>query len=88
MINTSLSARAFRGISYYRIFNPAKIAKLTNKTEEVSSILPPDHLKITRIAFFYTNLICPGTCLLAKRAGCDSFTWLMLPYWPVSGGIR
>jgi hypothetical protein len=33
-------------------FNPAKIAKLANKTEEVAIILPPDALKIIAIAFF------------------------------------
>jgi hypothetical protein len=33
-------------------FNPAKIAKLANKTEEEAIILPPDALKIITIAFF------------------------------------
>ena len=33
-------------------FNPAKIAKLKNKTEEVAIILPPDALKIITIALF------------------------------------
>jgi hypothetical protein len=32
-------------------FNPAKIAKLANKTEEVAIILPLDALKIMMIAF-------------------------------------